>query len=175
MASGALPKGTGNAYTGAAIRPRASRPRGARGEGEGSMARLKLDVVTAEREVISEEVDAVVAPGVEGELGILPRHAPLVTMLQPGIMRVRKGGEESLMAVSGGFLQVFNDRVLVLADTAERAEEIEESRADEARQRAATAVQEAGRGADSEAARLALRRSLVRLQVVRRRSRRSGQ
>jgi F-type H+-transporting ATPase subunit epsilon len=140
------------------------------------MATLRLDVVTAEREVYSDEVDAVVAPGVEGELGILPRHAPLVTMLQPGVMRLRKGADESLMAITGGFLQVFNDRVLVLADAAERAEEIEESRAEEARQRAASELQAASRGdaATAEAARLALRRSLVRLQVARRRTRRGG-
>src|SRR5579883_134918 len=145
---------------------------GPRQEGaQGVMARLRLDVVTAEREVFSVEV--VVAPGVEGELGILPRHAPLITMLQPGIMRLRKDGEETLMAVSGGFLQVFNDRVLVLADTAERAEEIEESRAEAARQRALAALQNAP-PAEAEAARAALRRSLVRLEVARRRARRTS-
>jgi F-type H+-transporting ATPase subunit epsilon len=135
------------------------------------MARLRLEVVTAEREVFADEVDTVVAPGVEGELGILPRHAPLITMLQPGILRLRKDGEETLMAVSGGFLQVFNDRVLVLADTAERAEEIEESRAEAARQRALAALHSAP-PAEAEAARAALRRSLVRLEVARRRARR---
>jgi len=140
------------------------------------MAKLRLEVVTAEREVLADDVDMVVAPGGEGELGILPRHAPLLTTLQPGMLRLKKDGEETLMAVSGGFLQVFADRVLVLADTAERADEIEEGRAEEARKRAVEALQLGVREdtLQAEAARLALRRSLARLQVVRRRSRRVG-
>jgi F-type H+-transporting ATPase subunit epsilon len=141
------------------------------------MAKLRLEIVTAEREVYSDEVDLVVAPGIEGELGILPRHAPLITALQPGMLQVKKDGEETLMAVTGGFLQVFRDRVLILADAAERAEEIEEDRAEEARQRAAEALRQRGAGGDvvqAEAARLALRRSLARLQVARRRQRRAG-
>jgi F-type H+-transporting ATPase subunit epsilon len=140
------------------------------------MAKLRLEVVTAEREVLTDDVDMVVAPGGEGELGILPRHAPLLTTLQPGVLRLKKDGDETFMAVSGGFMQVYRDRVLVLADTAERAEEIEEERADAARQRAMTALQEAPTSdsvVQAEAARLALRRSLARLQVVRRRQRRS--
>lgn len=138
------------------------------------MAKLRLEIVTAERAVFADEVDMVVAPGGEGELGILPRHAPLLTTLQPGVLRLKKDGGETLMAVSGGFMQVYRDRVLVLADTAERAEEIEEDRAEEARQRALAALQQGPReGAlQAEAARMALRRSLVRLQVVRRRQRR---
>ena len=141
------------------------------------MAKLRLEVVTAEREVFADDVDMVVAPGAEGELGILPRHAPLLTTLQPGMLRLRKDGEESLMVVSGGFIQVFRDRVLVLADLAERAEEIEESRAEEARQRALAALQAGARGdaVQAEAARLALRRSLAQLQVARRRQRRGTQ
>ena len=90
------------------------------------MAKLRLEMVTAEREVFADDVDMVVAPGGEGELGILPRHAPLLSTLQPGVLRLRKDGDETLLAVSGGFIQVFRDRVLVLADTAERADEIEE-------------------------------------------------
>jgi F-type H+-transporting ATPase subunit epsilon len=138
------------------------------------MAKLRLEIVTAEREVFADEVDMVVAPGGEGELGILPRHAPLLTTLQPGVLRLKKDGAETLMAVSGGFMQVYRDRVLVLADTAERADEIEEDRAEQARQRALAALQEGGReGAlQAEAARISLRKSLVRLQVVRRRQRR---
>src|SRR5438132_3113746 len=108
------------------------------GDGAG-MAKLRLEVVTAEREVFADDVDMVIAPGGEGELGILPRHAPLLTTLQPGVMRLKKDGGETIMAVSGGFLQVFRDRVLVLADTAERADEIEEGRAEQARQQAINA------------------------------------
>ena len=139
------------------------------------MAKLRLEVVTAEREVLAaDDIDMVVAPGGEGELGILPRHAPLLSTLQPGVLRLKKDGEETLMAVSGGFIQVYKDRVLVLADTAERADEIEETRAEEARARAVTALQQAARGdaQQAEAARIALRRSLVRLNIVRRRQRR---
>ncbi|HEY7063903.1 MAG TPA: F0F1 ATP synthase subunit epsilon [Chloroflexota bacterium] len=140
------------------------------------MAKLRLEVVTAEREVLADDVDMVVAPGGEGELGILPRHAPLLTTLQPGVLRLKKDGEEQYLAVSGGFMQVYRDRVLVLADTAERADEIEASRAEAARQQALTALEQGATGAgalQAEAARLALRRSLARLQVVRRRQRRS--
>ena len=138
------------------------------------MAKLRLEVVTAERAVFADEVDLVVAPGGEGEVGILPRHAPLLSTLQPGMLRLKKDGEETLMAVSGGFLQVFRDRVLVLADTAERAEEIEEQRAEESRTRAVAALESGTRGdsLQAEAARMALRRSLARLQVARRRQRR---
>jgi F-type H+-transporting ATPase subunit epsilon len=138
------------------------------------MAKLRLEIVTAEREVFADEVDMVIAPGAEGEVGILPRHAPLLTTLQPGIMRVKNDGDETLMVVSGGFLQVYRNRVLILADTAERADEIEETRAEESRQRALAALQQgtSGSAVQSEAARLALRRSLARLQVVRRRQRR---
>jgi F-type H+-transporting ATPase subunit epsilon len=140
------------------------------------MAKLRLEVVTAEREVYADDVDMVIAPGGEGELGILPRHAPLLTTLQPGVMRLKKDGGETIMAVSGGFLQVFRDRVLVLADTAERADEIEEGRAEQARQQAITALQErrVGDTVQAEAARLSLRRSLARLEVVRRRQRRGN-
>jgi F-type H+-transporting ATPase subunit epsilon len=140
------------------------------------MAKLRLEIVTAEREVYSDEVDVVVAPGIEGELGILPRHAPLITALQPGMLQVKKDGQESLMAVTGGFLQVYRDRVLILADAAERADEIEEDRAEEARRRAEAALREGVRGdaIQAEAARLALRKSLARLQVARRRQRRAG-
>ncbi|MFC1902047.1 F0F1 ATP synthase subunit epsilon [Chloroflexota bacterium] len=100
------------------------------------MPDLKLDIVTAERIVYSEEVDTVIAPGIEGQLGILPHHAPLMTILQAGELRVRKGVEEDVMAISGGFLEVRPDRVIVLADSAERAEEIDVARAQAAKERA---------------------------------------
>jgi len=82
------------------------------------MSSLKLDIVTAERVVYSDEADVVVAPGIDGQLGILPHHAPLMTTLQPGELRVRKGGEEFSLAISGGFLEVRPDRVIILADAA---------------------------------------------------------
>jgi F-type H+-transporting ATPase subunit epsilon len=76
------------------------------------MATIKLDIVTAERSVYSDNVDIVIAPGIDGELGILPRHAPLMTMLQPGELITRKGSEEYSLAISGGFLEVRPDREL---------------------------------------------------------------
>ncbi len=141
------------------------------------MPKLSVQVVTAEREVLSaDDVDMVVAPGSEGEMGILPRHAALLTTLRPGVLRLKRGAAEETLAVSGGFMQVANNRVLVLADTAERDEEIDEQRAQAARERALRALEEAKRGPapNIEAARLALRRSLVRLEVAERRRRRSN-
>ena len=90
---------------------------------------LRVQIVTAERELLAEDdVDMVVAPGAEGVVGILPRHAPLLTTLQPGVVRIKRRGAEDTMAVGGGFLQVARDRVLILADTAERADELGEDR-----------------------------------------------
>jgi F-type H+-transporting ATPase subunit epsilon len=141
------------------------------------MAKLTVEIVTAEREVYNEtDVDMVVAPGSEGVLGILPRHAPLLTMLRPGSLRVKKDGGEQEMAVAGGFLQVNADRVLILADQAVRADEIDAAAAEQARHQAEQALQDATRGGDPvqvQAARLALQTSLVQLRVVRRR--RGGQ
>src|SRR5947199_4784629 len=137
------------------------------------MAKLTVEIVTAERQVYNEtDVDMVVAPGSEGVLGILPRHAPLLTMLHPGVLRVKKNGAEQDMAVSGGFLQVNANRVLILADHAERAEEIDAAAAEEARRHAEQALADARRGGSPvqvEAARVALHASMVRLNVVRRR------
>ncbi|MCC7372357.1 MAG: F0F1 ATP synthase subunit epsilon [Chloroflexi bacterium] len=137
------------------------------------MAKLTVEIVTAERQVYNEtDVDMVVAPGSEGVLGILPSHAPLLTTLQPGALRVKKGGTEQEMAVNGGFLQVKSNRVLILADHAERAEEIDAAVAEEARRQAEQALSDAtrnGNAVQAEAARAALKASLAQLQVVRRR------
>jgi len=135
------------------------------------MAGIKLDIVTVERLVYSDEVDAVVAPGVEGELGILPHHTPLMTTLHPGELRVRQGGEEFSLAVTGGFLEVRPDRITILADAAERADEIDIARAEEAKRRA---EEQLGRPAEADTARAeaALRRSLIRIKVAAKRRRR---
>ena len=92
------------------------------------MATMRLDIVTAEKLVYSDEVSSVVAPGAEGQLGILPNHAPLLTSLKPGELKVLKEGEETNIAVSGGFLEVLKNVVTILADTAERAEDIDVER-----------------------------------------------
>jgi F-type H+-transporting ATPase subunit epsilon len=134
----------------------------------------RLEIVSAERVVFSDDVDVVVAPGVEGQLGILPHHAPLMTMLLPGELRVRKGGEEFYLAISGGFLEVRPDRVIVLADAAERAEEIDIARAEAAKRRAEERLKHPTPEIDAARAEAALRRALARLQVVQRRRRRTG-
>ena len=132
---------------------------------------LTLEIVTAERVVYSEEVDVLVAPGVVGELGILPSHAPLLTIMQPGEIRVDKDGEETFIAVSGGFLEVIGNKATILADTAERADEIDEARAEEAVQRAEERIATATSSLDLERALASVRRSQARLKVARRRRR----
>jgi F-type H+-transporting ATPase subunit epsilon len=131
--------------------------------------KLRFEIVTAERIVHTDDVDMVIAPGIEGELGILPQHAPLLTFLKPGELRVRKGNEETPIFVSGGFLEVQPDKVLVLADTAERAEEIDLARAEEARRRAEEALARRGPELDLARAEAAFQRASQRLRVARRR------
>jgi F-type H+-transporting ATPase subunit epsilon len=131
------------------------------------MSSLKVDIVTAERTVYSDEVEAIIAPGVEGQLGILPHHAPLMTILQAGELVVRKGGRDESLAISGGFLEVRPDRVIILADSAERAEEIDVARAEAARQRAEESLKERkGGGLEATQAEAALQRALTRINVA---------
>jgi len=138
------------------------------------LPKLRLEIVTAERPVYSDDVDMVVAPGIEGQLGILPNHAPLLTILQPGEIFLRKDGEEISIAVSGGFLEVRSNRVIVLADTAERAEEIDIARAEAAKRRAEELLRLRPPDVDLAAAEAALRRSMARLKVAERKKRRPG-
>ncbi|MFC2057216.1 F0F1 ATP synthase subunit epsilon [Chloroflexota bacterium] len=139
------------------------------------MSPMRLDIVTAERLVYSEDVDIVIAPGIEGELGILPHHASLMTTLQAGELRVREGEEEFSLAISSGFLEVRPDRVIVLADTAERDEEIDLARAEEAKRRAEEILRQRAPEVDKAQAEAALQRSLARLKVAEKRRRRRGQ
>ncbi len=140
--------------------------------------KLSVEIVTGERVVFTEDdVDMVVAPGSEGSLGILPHHAPLVTLLDIGELRITKGGQEQSLVVFGGFMEVTHDKVIVLADTAERAEEIDVGRAEEARRRAEESLTRRGPGGDLDLqqADRALARAAVRLRVGQRRGgRRSG-
>src|SRR5262249_40592259 len=134
---------------------------------------LKLDIVTAERRVLTEEgLDIVVAPGSEGQLGILPQHAPLMTMLEPGELRARRGTEELVLAISGGFLEVRDDGAPARADTAEQAEEIDVERAEAARRRAEEELRTRPVGADVVRVQAELRRALLRIRVAERRRRR---
>ncbi|MFC1911630.1 F0F1 ATP synthase subunit epsilon [Chloroflexota bacterium] len=140
------------------------------------MTGIRLDIVTVERAVYSDDVDMVIAPGVAGELGILRHHTPLMTTLQAGELRIiKKGKAEVPLAISGGFLEVRPDKIVVLADAAERADEIDIARAEEAKRRAQKRLAERRvSGVYDARAEAALHRSLARLKVaeaVRRRKR----
>ncbi len=137
---------------------------------------MMLEIITAERQVYSDEVDMVVAPGIDGQLGILPRHAPLMTILKAGELTVRKEGEEDMyVAVSGGFMEVLGNRVSILADACERSDEIDEERAQQAVQRAQERLANRGDDMELERAMASLRRAQVRVNLVRRRRPRGGQ
>jgi F-type H+-transporting ATPase subunit epsilon len=140
------------------------------------MALIRCEVVTAERTVFEDDVSMVVAPGIQGQLGILPHHAPLMTSLTWGELIIhREGQEDEFIAIGGGFMEVGPDHVTILADSAERAEEIDELRAEEARQRAReTMAQKQREDVDFIRAEAALRRSVIRLKVARRKRRPSG-
>ena len=133
---------------------------------------LRLEILTPERMVYDDEVDMVIAPGSEGYLGILPHHAPLFTTLGPGELRVKRGGVEETLAVFGGFMDVRGDRVTILTDAAEPADEIDEARVQAARDAAQQQLAEATSPAEEARARASLERSLVRLRVTQRRRRR---
>jgi F-type H+-transporting ATPase subunit epsilon len=129
--------------------------------------RLTLEIATPTRLVVADVVDEVVAPGVQGYFGVLPGHAPFLTTLGTGELIYRKGREEHHLAVTGGFAEVRNDKVIFLADTAERAEEIDRDRAQHARERAEQRL--AGRAPDDvdyARALSALARAITRLQVA---------
>ena len=131
------------------------------------MAKLQVELVTAEERKVSGDADFVRAPGAEGELGILPRHIPLMTPLRAGEVMVRNEGAEEYLFVAGGFLQVLPDKVVILADAAERAEEIDEARAEEARRRAQEALQRKDVSAEESIAYAeALERAMLRLRVA---------
>jgi F-type H+-transporting ATPase subunit epsilon len=136
------------------------------------MATLKLEIVTAESPVFTGEVDSIVAPGTVGQFTILPHHAAFMTMLEAGELCLRMGGQETFMVVSGGFLEVLDDKVIVLADAAERADDIDAARAEEAKKRAQEQMRRPLTGPELVVAEAALRRSLARLKVSERRKRR---
>jgi F-type H+-transporting ATPase subunit epsilon len=133
---------------------------------------IRLEIVTPERLVYSDDVDAVVLPGSEGELGVLPHHAPLLSMLGAGELRVRRSGTEESFAIVGGFVQVRPDKVVVMAETADMAAEIDLERAQQARLDAER-VLEAGfeETADLAQARAQLEAALTRIRVAERRHR----
>ncbi len=134
------------------------------------MAGLSLKVITPEREALDvEDVEIVVAPGIDGQLGILRRHAPLIAQLEPGTLRVRRDSEEQYFSISGGFLEVMNDAVTVLADASERAGDIDLERAHRAREAAQRDLEAARISRDNTEAtraRLALLRAMARVSTV---------
>ena len=127
---------------------------------------LHVEVVTAERELYKGEADLVSAPGAEGRLGILPRHAALLTTLIPGELTIKLAGAEEPLFVSGGFLEVSNNSVTVLADTAEHAEEIDQARAEEARRHAQERLEQAQSEAERAELLGALERAMARLRIA---------
>jgi F-type H+-transporting ATPase subunit epsilon len=136
------------------------------------MAKISFELVTPERIVLSDdEVDMVIAPGADGQLGILPNHAPLLAALGIGELLIRKGAEEESFAVHGGFVEVLANKVIIMAPVAERAIEIDLARAEEARERAERREREEPEGLDMARLQAALKRSRVRLKVARRRRR----
>jgi F-type H+-transporting ATPase subunit epsilon len=133
---------------------------------------LHLEIVTPEKRAFTGDVDEVIVPGSEGELGILPHHAPLISTLGQGVLRLKSGGQEQEFAIFGGFLQVRPDRVVVLAETADMASEIDLERAERARREAERALEGAIEPADLAVARAALQRALIRVRLAERGARR---
>jgi F-type H+-transporting ATPase subunit epsilon len=135
------------------------------------MATMRLDFVSQDHMVFSDEVNEVTAPGIEGQLGVLPKHASLITVLAPGEVTVRKEGQEDLyFAVSGGWMEVRPNHVTILARAAERADEINQQRAEEARARAEQLLSQGVPREERTDLEMALRRSQIRLKVARRRN-----
>ena len=133
---------------------------------------LLLEIVTPEKLAYRDQVDEVLVPGVDGQLGILPHHTPLITTLGVGELRIRKGASEEYFAIAGGFLQVRPDKVVVMAEIADIASEIDLERAQQARKDAEAALSSAYvEPADIASARAALDRALVRIRVAERRHR----
>jgi F-type H+-transporting ATPase subunit epsilon len=129
-------------------------------------AHLTLEIVTPDRSVVAERVDEVEIPGAEGYFGVLPGHTPLLAMLKVGELWYRKGGEKWYVSIAFGFAEVLPDRVTILAELAERADEIDVARAEAAKRRAEERIAKPSADVDFERARVALMKSMVRLQVA---------
>ena len=127
---------------------------------------IELSIVTPDRGVVREQVDEVQIPGAQGYFGVLPGHTPMLASLAVGEMWYRKGQEKVYLSLAFGFCEVLPDRVTILATLAERADEIDPARAEEAKKRAEERLAQATRDVDYDRARLALQKSLARLQVV---------
>jgi len=127
---------------------------------------LHLQIVSADRSLVDETVDEVQIPGAEGYFGVLPGHTPLLALLGAGELWYRKGQEKHFISIAFGFAEVLPDRVTILAQIAERADEIDVARAEQAKKRAEERLAHHGSAVDYERARIALQKSLIRLQVA---------
>jgi F-type H+-transporting ATPase subunit epsilon len=142
------------------------------GQPGGTLMPLTLEIVTAERQVfLDDDVDMVIAPAVDGEVGILPHHAPLITVLQIGELRVKKGADEQSIVIAGGFMEVFAGTVTILADAAEHSEEVDIAAAEQARARAEESLRNKDQLGDKAGAETALRLASLRLRVGSKRKR----
>ena len=128
---------------------------------------IHVDIVSAEQEIFSGEADVVIAPGEGGELGILPEHMPLLTRVKPGTIRIQKGGEEEIIYVSGGMMEVQPDRVTVLADTSVRAHDLDEAKAMEAERLAKEALTNRTAALDIAKAQAELAEAAAQLAAIR--------
>jgi F-type H+-transporting ATPase subunit epsilon len=133
------------------------------------MATLKLEIVTPEAKIYSEDVEMVTLPGIEGEIGIYPMHVPLMTQVQAGELIVRQGGRDHFLAIGEGFVEITGDRVAVLTDMAIKADDIDEAKAEEARKRAEARLAEKLTDEEQATVQAALLHSLTQLNVKRRR------
>lgn len=133
------------------------------------MALLKVDVVSTERSIFSGEARFVEVPGSAGELGVLPGHTPLLTSIRPGTVRIEAGdGAETFLYIAGGFVEIQPDRVTILADTAMRAESLDEARAERAREAAAAQLEDQHSDIDYAKAQAELAEAVAQLQAIRR-------
>jgi F-type H+-transporting ATPase subunit epsilon len=132
------------------------------------MATLKLEIVTPEAQIYSEDVDMVTLPGVEGEMGIYPMHVPLMTQISSGELIAKKGGQDHFLAIGEGFVEITGTRVAVMTDMAIKADDIDELKADEARKRAEARLAEKLTGEEQASVQAALMHSLTQLKVKRR-------
>jgi F-type H+-transporting ATPase subunit epsilon len=131
-------------------------------------ATLKLEIVTPDAKVFSEDVEMVTLPGVEGEMGIYPQHVPLLTQIVPGEIIARKGGQDYFLAIGEGFVEITGDHVAILADMAIRAENIDEAKAEEARRRAEARLAEKLDDEETAAVQASLMHSAAQIKVKRR-------
>jgi F-type H+-transporting ATPase subunit epsilon len=137
------------------------------------MAKIGLDILTADRVVYSGDVDEIIVPGTEGQLGILPNHAPLLALLQEGEVIIRIDREDYYLAISGGMLETNLNHAIMLAYTAELAEEIDTTRAEAARLRSLERIRHVAKDEDLARDEAALRRALTRIKVADRRRKRA--